>query len=50
MKTQKPTCYLMGKFRRRRVIPGFWGLFLNLLIVMFFVGIASGVIRLIFGD
>jgi predicted DNA-binding transcriptional regulator YafY len=42
--------YVASKIRRRGVIPGVWGLFLDLLLLAFFVGMAFRVIRWILGD
>lgn len=44
------TGYVVNKIRRRGVIPGVWGLFLDLLLLAFFVGMAFRVIGWILGD
>ena len=44
------TGYVVNKIRRRGVIPGVWGVFLDLLLFVFFVGIAFRVIKLILGN
>lgn len=44
------TGYVVNKIRRRGVIPGVWGLFFDLLLLAFFVGIALRVIKLILGN
>lgn len=42
------TGYMMRKIRRRGVIPGIWGLFLDFLVLAFFVGLFFSLIRYIF--
>lgn len=43
------TGYVIGKIRRRGVVLGIWGLFLDLLLLMFFVGMIFSIVKLVFG-
>jgi hypothetical protein len=43
------TSYAIGKVRRRGMVLGIWGLFLDLLLFMFFVGVVFSIIKLVFG-